>query len=60
MDTWWGRTATTSIFIVAAITDWLDGYIARKVHLLKPSAEINGGHLLCSLFLGEILHGYKT
>ncbi|XWS07873.1 hypothetical protein CRYUN_Cryun41cG0029900 [Craigia yunnanensis] len=33
VDTWWGRTATTSIFIAAAITDWLDGYIARKMRL---------------------------
>ncbi|KFK34751.1 hypothetical protein AALP_AA5G188400 [Arabis alpina] len=33
IDCWWGRTATTSIFIAAAITDWLDGYIARKMRL---------------------------
>ncbi|KAL7253046.1 hypothetical protein ACSBR1_007547 [Camellia fascicularis] len=33
MDGWWGTTSTTSIFIVAAITDWLDGYIARKMRL---------------------------
>ncbi|KAK9283472.1 hypothetical protein L1049_011718 [Liquidambar formosana] len=32
-DSWWGTTATTSIFIAAAITDWLDGYIARKMRL---------------------------
>ena len=31
VDNWWGTTATTSIFIAAAVTDWLDGYIARKV-----------------------------
>ncbi|GFY83645.1 phosphatidylglycerolphosphate synthase 1 [Actinidia rufa] len=33
MDSRWGTTATTSIFIAAAITDWLDGYIARKMRL---------------------------
>ncbi|XP_022990495.1 CDP-diacylglycerol--glycerol-3-phosphate 3-phosphatidyltransferase 2 [Cucurbita maxima] len=33
VDNWWGTTATTSIFIAAAVTDWLDGYIARKMRL---------------------------
>ncbi|XP_057981831.1 CDP-diacylglycerol--glycerol-3-phosphate 3-phosphatidyltransferase 2 [Malania oleifera] len=33
IDSWRGTTATTSIFIAAAITDWLDGYIARKMRL---------------------------
>jgi phosphatidylglycerophosphate synthase len=27
----WAATATTGIFLAAAVTDWLDGYIARKV-----------------------------
>ncbi|CAL1374374.1 unnamed protein product [Linum trigynum] len=33
IDTWLGRTATTSIFLAAAVTDWLDGYLARKMRL---------------------------
>lgn len=35
-NSWWATTLTTSIFIVAAITDWLDGYIARKMRLGTP------------------------
>lgn len=33
MNDWWGTAATTSIFVAAAITDWLDGYLARKMGL---------------------------
>ncbi|KAG9147234.1 hypothetical protein Leryth_018208 [Lithospermum erythrorhizon] len=33
VESWWGPPATTCIFIVAAITDWLDGYLARRMKL---------------------------
>ncbi|KAF6146866.1 hypothetical protein GIB67_018519 [Kingdonia uniflora] len=31
MNTRWATTITTSIFVAAAATDWLDGYLARKM-----------------------------
>ncbi|CAJ1847576.1 unnamed protein product [Sphenostylis stenocarpa] len=33
MDSWRGTVVTTSIFTAAAVTDWLDGYIARKMKM---------------------------
>ncbi|ESW11078.1 hypothetical protein PHAVU_008G000300 [Phaseolus vulgaris] len=33
MDGWRGTVATTGIFTAAAVTDWLDGYIARKMKM---------------------------
>ncbi|NP_001354890.1 Cardiolipin synthase (CMP-forming), mitochondrial [Zea mays] len=32
----WAAMATTGIFLAAAVTDWLDGYIARKMQLGTP------------------------
>ncbi|XP_057455823.1 CDP-diacylglycerol--glycerol-3-phosphate 3-phosphatidyltransferase 1, chloroplastic-like isoform X1 [Lotus japonicus] len=33
MDGWQGTAITTTVFTAAAVTDWLDGFIARKMKL---------------------------
>jgi len=32
----WGMAAATFVFIFAALTDWLDGYLARRLELTTP------------------------
>ena len=39
MDGSRGTAITTGIFIAAAVTDWLDGYLARKVAIRFLSEE---------------------
>lgn len=31
----WAREAATVIFVLAAVTDWLDGYLARRMQLVS-------------------------
>jgi len=32
----WAREAATAVFVLAAFTDWLDGYLARRMELVSP------------------------
>lgn len=35
----WRYMTSAAIFTLAAITDWLDGYLARKLHQVSPLGE---------------------
>jgi len=32
----WARDLATGVFVLAAFTDWLDGYLARRMQLVSP------------------------
>ncbi len=32
----WTNVATAAVFVLASLTDWLDGWIARRFHLATP------------------------
>jgi CDP-diacylglycerol--glycerol-3-phosphate 3-phosphatidyltransferase len=61
---WQGKNVcATAVFIVAAITDWLDGYLARRLNqmsafgaFLDPVADklIVAGALVVLLYLGRV------
>ena len=36
IDGWWTYLASAALFGLAAITDWLDGYLARKLGQMTP------------------------
>ncbi len=35
LPTFWGREAAALVFVLAAFTDWLDGYLARRMQLVS-------------------------
>ena len=39
LQTPWAREAATTVFVLAAVTDWLDGYLARRMQLVSALGE---------------------
>ena len=72
-DAWLGEQgkniAATAIFVVAAITDWLDGYLARKLNQMSafgaffdPVADklVVIGALIVLLYLNRVEEDRKS
>jgi len=60
---WWTSIASVTVFTVAAVTDWLDGWIARRWHqysafgaFLDPVAD----KLMVAVSLFLIVQGHPT
>lgn len=63
LPTGWGRTAAAVIFTLAAVTDWLDGYLARRLgqtsklgEFLDPVAD----KLMVAVVLVLLLEAHPT
>ncbi len=56
----WVHTITLMIFVVAGISDWLDGYLARKMNLLSDFGRLfdplADKILICAALIGLMGH----
>ena len=43
----WAPLASASVFIFAAVTDWLDGYLARRMGLMTSFGAFQIGRASC-------------